>query len=94
MPLIPDQDLSLALLPEPDDEAAIGRFAATFDGYAHFGSLHASAEAAHARRRETLSDLRNELFFAWRASRHGAGDEFVATYAELLPLFRKRLAGE
>ncbi len=93
MPLIPDHALRLAMLPEPGDEAAIGRFAATFDGYAHFGSLHASAVAAHARRRETLTDLRNELFFAWRASRHGVGDEFVAVYAELWPLFRRRLAG-
>ena len=63
----------------------------SFDGYARLGSFEASAEAANARRRSSLDDIRNEMFFSARASRHGGDDEFVRTYSELLPLLRERL---
>lgn len=78
-------------LPLQDDPKAIFAFGMTFDGYEAFGSFEACAAAAKARRRETLEDLRNELFFACRASRHMQDDAYVAFYAQLLPHFERTL---
>ncbi len=79
------------ILPPLGDAAAIFAFGMTFNGYEAFGSFEACAAAAKARRRETLEDLRNELFFACRASRHMQDDAYVAAYAELRPLFMRMM---
>lgn len=81
------------ILPPLGDAAAIFEFGMTFNGYEAFGSFEACAAAANARKRETLDDLRNELFFACRASRHCDNDSYLSTYAELRPLFVTMLAG-
>jgi|JI7StandDraft_1071085.scaffolds.fasta_scaffold411761_2 hypothetical protein len=81
------------ILPPLGDAAAIFDFGMTFNGYEAFGSFEACAAAAKARKRETLDDLRNELFFACRASRHTQDDAYVDFYAELRPLFVKLLSG-
>lgn len=78
-------------LPDPTDPAAIFEFAMTFDGYEHFGSFEASAEAAESEDRSTLDLIRNELFFEARASRHRGDDLFVDSYQRLLPLFTSYL---
>ena len=62
--------LTIGDLPDPDDPDAVFAFVRSFNGYDHFGSFEACAENAHAARRETLVDLRNELFFHWRACAH------------------------
>ncbi len=76
-------------LPDPADPEQVFAFAMTFNGYDHYGSLKASAEAARERRRQNLDDLRNELFFSARALRHGGGDKYLRVYADLLPRFRQ-----
>lgn len=81
--------MKLSDLPDRDDAKAIFKFAMTFDGYEHFGSFEASAAAAEAGDRSTLDLIRNELFFAARASRHVGGDALVDTYRALLPLLRR-----
>lgn len=75
-------------LPSEDDPAAIFTFAMSFNGYEEFGSFEASAEAAHQKGRRTLREIRNELFFAARASRHGGCETYVDVYRELVPLLR------
>ena len=74
-------------LPSHDDPEAVIEFAHSFNGYEEFGSFEASAEAARQQRRSSLRDIRNELFFAVRASRHGGDDRFLEVYRELRPLF-------
>jgi hypothetical protein len=74
-------------LPDPDDASAIFEFAMTFNGYEYFGSFDASADAAASGDRSSLELIRNELFFAARASRHGDDDRFVDVYRQLLPLY-------
>ncbi|OYW35463.1 MAG: hypothetical protein B7Z42_14600 [Brevundimonas sp. 12-68-7] len=64
-------------------------FALSFNGYEELGSFEASAASAQLKKRAALRDIRNELFFAARASRHGGDDRFIDVYLELLPLFRK-----
>jgi hypothetical protein len=81
------------ILPPLGDAAAIFDFGMSFNGYEAFGSFEACADAAKARRRETLEDLRNELFFACRASHHMGDDAYVSFYSELRPLF-VRMLGE
>lgn len=78
-------------LPDANDPTAIFEFAMTFNGYEHLGSFGACERAAKARARSSLEDIRNELFFECRASRHRGDNGFVDRYAELLPYF-KRLA--
>ncbi len=84
--------LSVHDLPDVNDRAGIVRFAGRFQGYLRFGSFEACAAHATARRRETLVDLMNELFFSLRASRHGGHDGFMDDYAELRPLIAAKLA--
>ncbi|MEO0872805.1 MAG: hypothetical protein AAFY19_12730 [Pseudomonadota bacterium] len=75
-------------LPDPTDRKAIVEFAGSFNGYEHFGSFAACANAAKAKKRETLIDLRNELFFAYRASHHtGDSQVLINAYEELLRHF-------
>ena len=85
--------MKFADLPDPDDRDAVLRFALSFSGYSHHGSFEACARAAHERKRETLNDLRNELFFSQRASNHLGTNDFLHTYRELLPHFERLLEG-
>ena len=81
--------MKLSELPSDGDGAAIFKFAMSFNGYEHFGSFEASAEAAKSGDRSSLILLRNELFFAARASRHREDDRYIAVYRELLPELRR-----
>jgi hypothetical protein len=81
--------MNLSDLPGENDRAAIFKFAMTFNGYEHFGSFEAAADAAKSRDRSSLEHLRNELFFSARASRHRDDDLFVNTYQDILPLLRQ-----
>lgn len=76
-------------LPDEGDKSGIFKFAMSFNGYDHFGSFEASADAAASGNRSSLALLRNELFFAARASRHSGDDHFVSAYQELLPFLRR-----
>jgi hypothetical protein len=78
-------------LPDAIDRNAVAAFARSFDGYQHHGSFQAAADAASSERRNSLDDLRNELFIAYRGSNHRGDDIFLETYRELLPLFRDKL---
>jgi hypothetical protein len=89
--LIPDSALTIEHLPEPTDERAVFKFAMSFDGYESFGSFEAAAENAGARKRESLTDLRNELFMRARASKHVGDNSFLACYRELLPLLKQAI---
>ena len=76
-------------LPPVSDRRAIFEFAMTFNGYEHFGSFEACAEAANSGDRSSLELIRNELFFAARASRHADDERYVDLYLELLPEFNR-----
>ena len=81
-------------LPDPADRNAIIEFASSFNGYEHFGSFAACANAAKAKEQETLIDLRNELFFAYRAANHTSDyNILLAAYEDFRPHF-ERLMGE
>ncbi len=90
--LRPDSSLRVDDLPDPTDRDAIVAFALSFNGYQHFGSFHAASDAAQASKRQTLVDLRNELFMAFRGSNHRMDDDFLETYRELLPLLKAAIA--
>lgn len=81
--------MRLSDLPNENDATAIFKFAMSFDGYVHFGLFEASAAASASSDRSSLELIRNELFFAARASRHNGGDEFVSLYSDLLPLLKR-----
>lgn len=76
-------------LPDANDPKAIFEFAMTFNGYEHFGSFEECCKAAKTRSRTSLDDIRNELFFECRASRHRGDDEYVERYTELLSYFER-----
>ncbi|MFN4009960.1 MAG: hypothetical protein ACK4K8_08400 [Pannonibacter sp.] len=78
-------------LPDAQDRLAVLDFARSFNGYERFGSFDAAAAAAASKRRQTLDDLRNELFMAYRGSNHRGDDLFLETYRDLLPLFIDKL---
>ena len=85
--------ISVDDLPGVSDRTAIVSFARTFNGYEHYGSFQACAEQARLKNRETIIDLQNELFFAYRAGNHTADPEIIVTaYRELHPYFLKLLA--
>ncbi len=92
--LIESSRLRIEDLPDAADEGAVADFSLSFNGYQHFGSFHAAADAAEAQKRETLNDLRNELFMAFRGSRHRMDDLFLETYRELLPHLKQAIARE
>jgi hypothetical protein len=91
---IPNSAISLKHLPEPTDEKAVFEFAMSFNGYEYFGSFEAAAENARTRKRESLADLRNELFMIARASKHCDDDSFLARYNELLPLLKQAISSK
>ena len=77
-------------LPDVGDWDKILIFARKFNGYEHFGSFEACAEAAKNKNRTSLEELQNELFFAYRAGTHtGDTNTLLHAYAELLPFFKK-----
>lgn len=78
-------------LPDDKDRNSVAKFALSFNGYDHFGSFEAAAEASKSKRHQTLDDLRNELFMAFRGSNHRGDDLFLDTYRELLPIFVEKL---
>ena len=84
--------MKISDLPDENDRAAVLKFAQSFNGYEHFGSFKACADAAKLQKRETLTDLQNELFLCYRAANHHGDPEGVQhAYRELLPYFRKLL---
>lgn len=83
-----ENKVTLAQLPDPSEPDAVLAFAMSFDGYIEFGSHSAAMAAARERRRESLADLRNELFCSARTSRHMQNDDVFIRYRELLPQFR------
>lgn len=88
---INNNELILEMLPDVADTDGVFEFAMSFNGYEHFGSFEKCAAAAKSRKRQTLSDLRNELFFEARASRHRDDERFLDVYLELRPLIEKAL---
>ena len=84
--------MKISDLPDENDRKAVLEFAQSFNGYSYFGSFEACAAAAQEKKRETLIDLQNELFFAYRAGTHLGEDGMMAAYKELLPYFRKVLS--
>jgi hypothetical protein len=73
----------------------VSKFALTFDGYKVWGSFHACAEIANARRHDTLTDLRTCLFFEQRRWRHfaEAPDRKAMRYVRnLIELIRERVS--
>lgn len=79
--------MRLSDLPDPNDRDAIFEFAMSFNGYERYGSFDASATAAGSGDRSSLYLIRNELFFAARASRQGDDDRFVDLYRDLFSRF-------
>lgn len=79
-------------LPDPDDHDSVKLFAQSFNGYTHFGSFERASEEAKAKRRETIVDLRNELFMAYRSGNHTGDPETThKRYSVLYPHFRRLL---
>lgn len=71
--MIANDDLRLDMLPEPDAAwDQIAAFAATFDGFAHWGSFEACARVANRllEEGEGLTQLRTRLFFEQQRWRH------------------------
>lgn len=62
----------------------VAQFAESFDGYEWCGSVLAAAEHARAKPRRSIEDLRAELFFEFRASRHSGNNEYMETYRQLM----------
>ena len=82
---IKDERLQLEDLPSSSDPQAIFSFAMTFNGYEYFGSFEECAAQANAGHRDSLTSLRNELFFVARGSHHSDSDDYVGLYEEILP---------
>lgn len=85
--------ITLEDLPDVDDRAGIVSFARSFVGYEYYGSFSACADVADLRTRSSLEEVRNELFFAYRAGSHtGNSNTIIHAYTELLPYFKKMLS--
>ena len=90
--LLKGKSLKIEDLPQLGESREIFDFAMTFNGYEHYGSFEQCAEEALKRRRNTMTALRNELFFSARASRETGG--FVERYAELRPMFVEMISSD
>jgi hypothetical protein len=75
-------------LPDPEDTQGVFAYAMTFNAYERYGSLEAAAKVARQAPRSTLDEVRAELFFKARASRHRGDDAYLTTYRELLPFLK------
>ena len=84
-------ELEIDDLPDAEDRDAVTMFARSFNGYDFYGSFTACADAAKERNRSTLAELRNELFFSYRAINHLGDGDIRETYKELLPHFERLL---
>jgi hypothetical protein len=60
----------------------------SYNGYEAAGSFEACAQRAKTGKRDSEDDLRNELFFAARASRHCGDDNYLKVYREIYPLLQ------
>ncbi len=81
--------LTLADLPDPEDEEALRAFIVSLDGYSLFETREELFETAKRAPRDSVESLIAELFVHYRASNHqgsGAAGAF-AKYRELYPLF-------
>lgn len=76
-------------LPNINDPAAVFAYAMSFNAYKAYGSVEAAAKVARAAPRSTLDEVRAELFFKARASRHSGSDAYLQTYRDLLPLLQR-----
>lgn len=76
-------------LPDPNDPAAVFSYAMGFNAYEKYGSVEAAAAIARQAPRSSLDEVRAELFFKARASRHRQDDEYLVVFRELLPLLEK-----
>ncbi|MEM7570513.1 MAG: hypothetical protein AAF337_12030 [Pseudomonadota bacterium] len=85
--------LTLDDLPALGDVKAIKAFARSFNGYDNYGSFHACASAASKKERLTIEQLRNELFFAYRAGNHHGNNDVSKIYEELYPVFTRLVQG-
>lgn len=84
-----NENLTLADLPQKGDARGIFRFGMTFNGYEFYGSLAESGNACRnssEKSDRTLAELRNELFFCCRASRHMQVDDYIERYEAIYPL--------
>ena len=73
-------------LPSADDPQAVFAYAMTFNAFEKYGSFENVSALARRAPRSCLDEVRAELFFKARASRHCGDDAYLRTYRELLPL--------
>lgn len=94
---ISNEELKIADLPSLNNAREIFSFGMTFNGYEHYGSLEASADAFRRfqcsgdKQSSDLTEIRNALFFCCRASRHMQVDDYIEYYAELQPLLVREI---
>jgi len=88
---ISSKELKVELLPSIEDRSSIFKFAMSFNGYEYYGSLEAAGTKARSRVRESITDIRNELFCSARASRHSDNDKYLEVYQELLPILISKI---
>lgn len=81
-------------LPSPDDPKAVFAYAMNFNAYEKYGSFENVSALARRAPRSCLDEVRAELFFQARASRHRGDDAFMLTYRELLPLLERFGSGD
>ena len=75
--LIPNEQLLLGRIPDPDAELwGWERFAHTINGYEVMGGFEPCADLANSDGAATLTELRCALFFEARRDRHGGGYSF------------------
>ncbi len=88
---IPNKELKIELLPSINDSGNIFKFAMLFNGYEYDDYLKENGKEKCARTRKNISEIRSELFFSARASRHCDDDEYLQTYKELLPILIQKI---
>ena len=97
LPLIPNEQLVLDHIPDPEAELwGWERFAHTLNGYDVMGGFEPCADLANSGTPATLTELRCSLFFEARRDRHSGGmstnEEWIR---DLLRAIRKKVkAGE
>jgi hypothetical protein len=88
---VSNEELTIESLPQAGDAKQIFAFAMSFYSYRQFDSFRAATANARAKPRQTLADLRNELFVSARSSRHVGSDAYIDLYRELLPLIQEAI---
>ena len=95
--LIPNEQLELERIPDPDGDLwGWERFAHTINGYDVMGGFEPCAALANSGTPTTLTELRATLFFEARRDRHSGGmSSNVDRIRELLRAIRRKVeAGE